>query len=237
MFCICSLYDFYICIMQCKCNALLCAMQERERKHNFTCTVRYRAYRLHLIYYMYYIYNYECEYKCKKERSFCCHWNWARPPSLSAQTATLGHQPFSLLVFHLCVCQVKALPLQYTVSQLRGWRVLERQNNILHYLSFSRSMVNDWTVVRNQRSVQRLPHCKDTVPKIRNKYSNPRNETASGLVPNTYIHKSVSDWYITMIGLLILLQQNRWPIVEIYKSLRDTWMWLGTRPRKFIFGT
>jgi hypothetical protein len=31
-----------------------------------------------------------------------------------------------------------------------------------------------------------------------------------GLVPNSYIHVSVSDLYIPTIGLHILLQQNRW---------------------------
>ncbi len=31
-----------------------------------------------------------------------------------------------------------------------------------------------------------------------------------GLVPNLYIHESVSDSYIPTIGLPILLQQNRW---------------------------
>jgi hypothetical protein len=31
-----------------------------------------------------------------------------------------------------------------------------------------------------------------------------------GLVPNSYIHVSVSDLYIPTIGLPILLQENRW---------------------------
>jgi hypothetical protein len=31
-----------------------------------------------------------------------------------------------------------------------------------------------------------------------------------GLVPNSYIHVSVSDLYIPMIRLPILLQENRW---------------------------
>ncbi len=31
-----------------------------------------------------------------------------------------------------------------------------------------------------------------------------------GLVPNSYIHVSVSDWYIPTIGPPLLLQQNRW---------------------------
>jgi hypothetical protein len=32
----------------------------------------------------------------------------------------------------------------------------------------------------------------------------------SGLSPNSYIHVSVSDLYIPMIGQPILLQVNRW---------------------------
>ncbi len=44
-----------------------------------------------------------------------------------------------------------------------------------------------------------------------------------GLVPNSYIHISVSDFYIPKIGLPILLQENiGGPIVGIYKSLKDT---------------
>jgi hypothetical protein len=53
-----------------------------------------------------------------------------------------------------------------------------------------------------------LTYCKDTIPKIRNKYSQKRN--CSGLSPNFHIHVSVSDLYIPMIGLPILLQENMW---------------------------
>ncbi len=47
-----------------------------------------------------------------------------------------------------------------------------------------------------------------------------------GLVPNSYIHVSVSDLYIPTISLPIIMQENRWggQIVEIYISLTDTWM-------------
>jgi hypothetical protein len=43
-----------------------------------------------------------------------------------------------------------------------------------------------------------------------------------GLVPNFYIHVSVSDLYIPRIGLPIMLYCVCGPIVGIYKSLRDT---------------
>ena len=43
-----------------------------------------------------------------------------------------------------------------------------------------------------------------------------------GLVPNSYIHLSVSDLYIPRIGLPIWLQQNGLTDHGIYKSLTDT---------------
>jgi hypothetical protein len=50
------------------------------------------------------------------------------------------------------------------------------------------------------------PHCKDTIPKIRNNDFQERNCAAS--VPIFHIHVSVSDLYIPRIGLPILLQAN-----------------------------
>jgi hypothetical protein len=44
-----------------------------------------------------------------------------------------------------------------------------------------------------------------------------------GLVPNSYLHVSVSDIYISKIGLAIWLQQKRQTNpIGIYKSLTDT---------------
>jgi hypothetical protein len=43
-----------------------------------------------------------------------------------------------------------------------------------------------------------------------------------GLVPNSYIHVTVSDLYFPRIFLPNWLQQNRQPILEIRKSLTDT---------------
>jgi hypothetical protein len=42
------------------------------------------------------------------------------------------------------------------------------------------------------------------------------------LGPNFHIHASVSDLYIPMIGLLILLEEICRPIQGFYKSLTDT---------------
>jgi hypothetical protein len=49
-------------------------------------------------------------------------------------------------------------------------------------------------------------HCKDTIPKIRNKYSQKRNCAAT--IPILYIHVSMSDLYIPLIGMPIVLQEN-----------------------------
>ncbi len=49
--------------------------------------------------------------------------------------------------------------------------------------------------------------------------------------PNFQLHVSMSDLYIPTIDLSILLQQICGPILGIYKSLTNTWMWkLGLRP-------
>ncbi len=73
-------------------------------------------------------------------------------------------------------------------------------------------------------------HCKDKIPKFRNKMF-PEKEYR-GLSPNFHIHASVSDLYISTIGLTILLEEIYRPILGLYKSLTDTWMWkLGLTPR------
>ncbi len=52
-----------------------------------------------------------------------------------------------------------------------------------------------------------------------------------GLSPNFHIHVSVRDLYSPRIGLHISSSRIGRPIVEIYKSVKDAWMWkLGLRP-------
>jgi hypothetical protein len=52
-----------------------------------------------------------------------------------------------------------------------------------------------------------------------------------GHSPNFHIPVSVSVLYILKIEMPILLQEICEPILGIYKSLTDTWMWkLGRRP-------
>ncbi len=58
-----------------------------------------------------------------------------------------------------------------------------------------------------------------------------------GLSPNFHIHGSVSDLYIPRIGPHISSSRKGRPIVGIYNSLTDTWMWkLGLRPRYSFSG-
>jgi hypothetical protein len=60
---------------------------------------------------------------------------------------------------------------------------------------------------------------------------------AAGLSPNFHIHVSVSDLYIPRIGPHISSRRKVRPIVGIYNSLTDTWMWkLGLRPRYSFSG-
>ncbi len=61
---------------------------------------------------------------------------------------------------------------------------------------------------------------------------------SNGHSPNFHIHVSVSDLFILTIDLPILLREISGPILGIYKSPTDTWMWeLGLRhtiPRKGV---
>ncbi len=53
-----------------------------------------------------------------------------------------------------------------------------------------------------------------------------------GLSLNFHIHVSVSELYIPTMGPSFLLEEICEPILGIYKSLTDTWMWkLRLRPR------
>jgi hypothetical protein len=63
-------------------------------------------------------------------------------------------------------------------------------------------------------------HYKDTISKIRNKYSQKRNCVVTVTIS---IHLSMSYFYIATIDLPILLQEICGPILGIYKSPTDTY--------------
>ncbi len=83
-----------------------------------------------------------------------------------------------------------------------------------------------------------ISHCLWLCYTAKTKYRNFETNTVfpekeyRGLSPNFHIHASVSNLYIPTIGLPVMLEEICRPILRLYKSLTDTWMWkLGLRPR------
>ncbi len=73
-------------------------------------------------------------------------------------------------------------------------------------------------------------HCKDTIPKIRNKFPQKRNCAAS--VPISTFMRLWAIYIFPGSVCLFCCRKIRGPILGIYKSLIDTWMWkLWLRPR------
>jgi hypothetical protein len=71
------------------------------------------------------------------------------------------------------------------------------------------STLKKTAVIRSQRAMLPIQtHCKETIPKIQTKII--PEQDMHRVSPNFHIHVSVSDLYISRIGLPILLQENMW---------------------------
>ncbi len=102
----------------------------------------------------------------------------------------------------------------------------------LHVPAFSKIHFSGGDLMAGRKPATRKPplrtycanahtHCREPIPEKELRDHN----------PNFHIHASVSDLYIPMIDLPILLQDTCGPILEIFKSLTDKRMWkLGMRP-------
>ncbi len=78
-------------------------------------------------------------------------------------------------------------------------------------------------------------HCKDTIPKIRNIYSQKRNCAAT--IPSPTFMFLCAIYIFPPSVCKFCCRKIGGPIVGIYKSLRDTWMWkLRLRPRSSFSG-
>jgi hypothetical protein len=97
------------------------------------------------------------------------------------------------LKFFLTESTRNEIPLQ--MSQRR----ISKASNIWTSLNF-------FKLTYSQTAPSQI-HCKDTVLKIRNKFS---QEGIARPQSHFHIHVSVSDLYIPRIGLPILLQENMW---------------------------
>ncbi len=93
-------------------------------------------------------------------------------------------------------------------------------------------------IIDRKRSLAKLSikiaqlHCKDTIPKIRNKYSQKRNFAASFPI-STFM----CMWVIYIFPRSVCLFCYRkicLPILRIYKSFTDSWMWKIGTPQ-FLF--
>jgi hypothetical protein len=140
-------------------------------------------------------------------------WNYADIALLPHKEWTRGFSlKYSVKFTVHCDCLDSGLPglifsykfIEVHKSQIcKNWKILQYNFTILH----------GWLL---------LPHCKDTVTKIWNKYSQKRNCVAS-----VSISIFMCLWAIYIFPQLVCLFCCRkicGPILVIYKSLIDTWM-------------
>jgi|LakMenE18May11ns_1017448.scaffolds.fasta_scaffold9586978_1 hypothetical protein len=78
-------------------------------------------------------------------------------------------------------------------------------------------------------------HCKDTIPKIQNKYSQKGNCAVKVPIPTLMFLWAI--YLFPQSVCLFCCRKIGGPILGIYRSLTDTWMWkLGLRPHNSFSG-
>jgi hypothetical protein len=99
-------------------------------------------------------------------------------------------------------------PSGYQNEHARFQRFISSDCSFILYFGLCQKYLSKGIVHENIYSgiYPTLPHCKDTIPKNL-KQIFPEKELC-GLSANFHIHVSVSDLYIPMIGLPILLQES-----------------------------
>ncbi len=107
-----------------------------------------------------------------------------------------------------------------------------RENRPYHRTEWNYEIMKE--KARFWRDIKTNAHCKDTIPKIPNKYSQKRNW--GGHSPNSYLHVSVRELDIPTIGLPFLQQENRWiDLGDIKIAHRHMNVEIGTEDAKFLF--
>ncbi len=80
-----------------------------------------------------------------------------------------------------------------------------------------------WAGSRAGSPVSQYMHCKGTIPKIRNKYSQERNCAATVPIPKFIFLCAI---YIFLWSVCLFCSRKKGgPNVGLYRSRTDTWMW------------
>jgi hypothetical protein len=88
---------------------------------------------------------------------------------------------------------------------------------------------------RWEKTTLQSPHCKDTILKIWNKYSQKSNCAATVPIPTFMFLRAIYTFSWSVCRFCS--RKTGGPNAAIYRSLTDTWMWkLGRRPRNSFSG-